>query len=599
MLVRRMYSLYQTGQHVDMLVIVNGDERVGLHSEVAAHHSTFFAASTATLLGRSSGTPGATTVVLTVVLNNVDGVAFRRIVEWMYTGVVHIRDADDALTLLQLACRLGIGDLETRCLDHFDIDELERHCLDYWTSASAVGSLRLMGRVSVFVARALRTMHDAERRGILRRLSAEAVVELLTSDAVCVYLAVELSLAWSEEHGDVDAGALLSRLRIGKLPLACIERLLQDRRFRTAHPVLLQCLDARRETIRRCRPASVFFVGIFPHDFDDDAPRSWTKVIRYDMATNRTTRVPDIPRHVGPTLCVAMDDSVFVFGGGPRDDDVFVYRENEWHVAGAMPSRAHFGAFDPREMSASVAGRYIVFVGATSLAFDTATSGWERLPPMAHPRVRCTSAAVGSRVFVFGGLTRRPLDESPESGVLSPYMHACPSDEVFDMKRRTWKPLKSTPVSRFDCTSVVVDKCIYVIGGSVSTGLYECTHVQTVASYQVLTDRIIGVGDMHSRRSIRTGRFFVSARNERTIYVFSERPHRERGYASFSLMEKFDIVSGTWTVVLDRANGELLSALATIEPLEEVIMAVMHGGLATPSGRSSMGGELRRIRRLP
>ncbi len=144
------------------------------------------------------------------------------------------------------------------------------------------------------------------------------------------------------------------------------ERLLQDRRLRTAHPVLQQCLDARRETIRRCRPASVLFVGVFPHDFDEDAPRSWTKVIRYDMATNRTTRVPDIPRHVGPTLCVAMDDSVFVFGGGPRDDDVFVYRENEWHVAGAMPSRAHFAhlaAFDPREMSASVTGRYIVFCG--------------------------------------------------------------------------------------------------------------------------------------------------------------------------------------------------------------------------------------------
>ena len=549
MLVRHMYGLYLRGEQTDIRVNINDRCNIFLHSVVVAHHSQFFATALQTGIGDG-----------TLRFENVDVDVFRRMIAWMYTAEIDIRDAGDAVALFTLASRLAVVDLEDLCAEYFDETDLESDCLGYWIFGNQMRSDLLQQRVSIYVARKLRFLCDTspsfELTDFMEQLSSqEVVVDLLSMDALCIYLVVELFFLWMGEHADQDAGALIRRLRLDRLPLACIERLLTDQSLKTAFPILSQCITSRR-AIMKDRPAPVLFVGMYPPDFnddDDDAHRSWEKVVRFDLEDKTTTRLPDIPSKIGKARCVAVDDSVFVFGSDEKT--VFMLLNEQWHVAGAIPA----GHDDLHSMSATATGRHVVFVGARTVAFDTSNGSWLQLPTMNIQRIRCMSASIGSRVFVFGGLMKPP-EIGSDSHSASSYTHPCPYDEVFDMSTRRWQNLGSN-IRRFDGTSVVVDKRIYILGGSVSTGPNLCTPVRTVESYFETTNTMSQHADMHNARSWSSGRFCVSAAHNRTVHVFSEKPQYERGNWNFSFTERFDIASGNWVQCSKEQNAEFWSAL--------------------------------------
>lgn len=545
MLVRHMYGLYLRGEQTDIRVNINDRCNIFLHSVVVAHHSEFFATALQTGIGDGA-----------LRFEDVDVDIFRRMIAWMYTAEIDIRDAGDAVALFTLASRLAVVDIEALCAEYFDETDLERDCLGYWLFGNEMRSERLQQRVSTYVARKLRVLCDAppscaELTDFVGRLSSqEAVVDLLSMDALCVYLAIELLFRWMGEHADQDAGALLHRLRLEQLPLACIERLLKDRRLKTAFPILTQCMTSRRALLKD-RPPPVLFVGMYPPDVyedDDDARRAWEKVVRFDLQDATTARLPDIPSKIGKARCVAVDDSVFVFGSDA--ETVFLLRNEQWHVAGAIPG----GYDDLHSMSATANGRYVVFVGAKTLAMDTSDGRWYQLPTMGVPRLRCMSASIGSRVFVFGGL----MQQQPASGS---FTQPCPHDEVFDMSARRWQNLGSN-IRRFDGTSIAVAGRIYILGGSVSTGPNQCTPVRTVESYCEKTNTIGQHPDMHNARSRSVGRFYVSVAHKRTVHVFSEKQQYERGNWNFTFTERFDIATGHWVQCSNEQNAEFWSALA-------------------------------------
>jgi hypothetical protein len=540
-----------------MRVNVNDRDNIFLHSVVVAHHSQFFATSLQTGIGGGAFT-----------LQNVDVDIFRRMIVWMYTAEVEIRDTNDAVAFFKLASQLRVVDLELLCAEYFDETDLERDCIDYWEFGNLMRSDRLQQRVSIYVARKLRLLWDTqpgceELTGFVARLSSqEAVADLLNMDALCVYLVVELILRWMGEHADEDADALMSRLRIERLPLACIERLSNAPRLKKASKRLKQCITSRRAILKE-RPAPVLFVGMYPPDFyeEDDrsaagAHHSWEKVVRFDIENKTTTRLLDIPNKIGKATCVAVDDSVFVFGSDDRT--VFMFLNEQWHVAGTLTS-----GYDLHSMSATAAGRHVVFVGAKTVAFDTSDGQWLQLPTMKVPRIRCTSASIDGRVFVFGGLMQ-PASGSESQSVESfahPFTHPCPADEVFDMSTQTWQNLP-TNIRRFDGTAVAVDKRIYIIGGSISTGPNQCTPVRTVESYFETTNTMSQHDDMYNMRSRSIGRFCVSVAHKRTIHVFSEKQPHSRGNWNFTFTERFDIASGKWAQCSKEQNAEFWSALA-------------------------------------
>jgi hypothetical protein len=559
MLVRHMYELYRNGLQTDMCVRVNGRQNIRLHSFVVAHHSTFFATVTTTSIGDENATEKV------VALNDVDCSVFRRVVVWMYTANVQIHDAHDALALLALACRLGVNDLAVVCVEHLDEADLSRNEVAYWELASRIGSEQLQRRVAIYTARFIRRAESHESCDeshescekldkLLQRLTAEAVAELLNLDNLSVYLAIALAFRWTEQHAGEDAGAIVRRLRIEPLPFACVVRLLEDRRLTSAFPLLKQCIESRRAMLN-VRRSPVRFVGVYDRNFDLDAPREWEKVIQYDPMTRTTTRLPDIPCKIGPCKCAEVDDSFFVFGAR---GDVFGLRNDKWHVVGYIPA-----IYDLQSMAVSVVGPFIVFVGETTVAFDTAMGAWVPLPPMNAPRLRCTATAIGGRMFVFGGVMRRT---PPESGSVSLCKYPCPADEVFVMRSRTWKNL-STNIRRVDCTSVAIDKRIYILGGAVEFGDNRFCHVETAECYNTATKKCGRLADMNQMRMQLTCdrfSFIISASNARTVHVFSR---CGRDFLNAKIMEKFDIVTEKWTQCGKDETDELETALAVKTPL--------------------------------
>lgn len=566
MLVKHMQELYRKGLQTDIRVIVNDRENILLHSVVVGHHSEFFATSSLTPVGVGAD------LVKVVALKDVDVGVFRRIIGWMYTSEIEISDAGDAIALFELATLevasvLRIGDLELLCAEYFEEADLKRDCLGYWEFGNRMRSDRLQQRVSVFVARKLRLLCNTwnscgELTDFMTRLSSqEAVAELLNMDALCVYLVVDLFFLWIGKHADQDAGSLMRRLRLDRLPLACIERLSGEQRLHTAVPLLKQCIASRRVMLKD-RPAPVLFVGMFPpsdDDEDDGEPRSWEKVVRFDLDDKTTTRLLDIPCKLGDAKCVAVYDSVFLFGSD--DNTIFMYLNEQWHPAGYIPS-TWSSTWDLSLMSATATGRHVFFVGEITVTFDTSDGKWYELPSMNVPRIMCTSASIGDRVFVFGG-KRKPQREHGTVSEFVPivpiYNHPCQEDEVFDMNTLKWTNLP-TSIRRFDCTSVAVDCQIYIIGGTTSFGL--CTDgpdetVRTVQSYCVTTNTMIQHADMYKKRSLSIGRFFVSATHKGIVHVFSEKFSRRNAFT-----ERFEIESGRWTQCSKAENDEFYGALS-------------------------------------
>ena len=553
MLVRHVYGLYQSGLQTDTCVRVNGRDSIKLHSFVVAHHSSFFATAQQTSVG--AGNTGKTFVEL----HDVDCCVFMRIVAWMYTAYLPIHDAHDALALLALACRLGVSDLEVECVEHLDETDLSHNAVTYWELANRIGSEQLQRRVAVYTARFLQRSESHDRCDeldhMLHRLTAEAVVELLTIDHLSVYCAIALAFRWTEKHAGEDAGAIVRRLRIEPLPFACVVRFLEDRRITSAFPRLIQCIESRRAMLNS-RRSSVRFVGVYNRNFDLDAHREWDKVVQYVPTTRTTTRLPDIPCKVGPCKCAEVGDVFFVFGSYGA---VFGLCSDKWSVMGSIPAR-----YDLQSMAVSVVDPYIVFVGETTVAFDTTMGAWVPLPPMNAPRLRCTATAVGGRVFVFGGVMRRAQPESGSCSV-SACKYPCPADEVFVVKSRTWKNIP-TNIRRVDCTSVAIDKRIYILGGAVECGDNRFCNVGTAECYHTVTKTLSRLVDMNQPRMQAPGdrfSFIVSTSDVRTVHVFSR---CGRDFLNARLMETFDMVTEKWTQRGKDETDELERALAIHTP---------------------------------
>lgn len=105
----------------------------------------------------------------------------------------------------------------------------------------------------------------------------------------------------------------------------------------------------------------------------------------------------------------------------------------------------------------------LLLVCSTPLAWGTTTSGWEELPPMTGARAEATAAAVGSRIYVIGGVMEDflPVVSGTEGRV-----------DVYDVGTESWQPGPALPLAINHATAVTVGEKIYVLGGYVGSLLF-------------------------------------------------------------------------------------------------------------------------------
>ena len=105
----------------------------------------------------------------------------------------------------------------------------------------------------------------------------------------------------------------------------------------------------------------------------------------------------------------------------------------------------------------------VLVAGPALLVSAKPKAAWEELPPMAGARAEATAAAVGSRIYVIGGVMEDflPVVSGTEGRV-----------DVYDVETETWQPGPPLPLAVNHATAVTAGARIYVLGGYVGSLLF-------------------------------------------------------------------------------------------------------------------------------
>lgn len=217
---------------------------------------------------------------------------------------------------------------------------------------------------------------------------------------------------------------------------------------------------------------------------------------------------------------VAVGNEIWTFGGmtgdrGNRLDTTEVYNTttNTWRYGPPMPEG--LCSFE----GAAIGDKVYLFGGLDedfnpshfAAVLDTTTGKWTKLPPLPHARYSHDVAAVGGKIYVIGGDGEKP---------------SVSAVDVFDPKTNTWSQGAPMPQARASVDLAPVGDVLYVLGGWL--GSAPTAKVQT---YDTSTDtwgRSTPMPEPMSRGGAAAvdGRIFVS-------------------YHEFSAM--YDVRTDTWS----------------------------------------------------
>jgi N-acetylneuraminic acid mutarotase len=153
----------------------------------------------------------------------------------------------------------------------------------------------------------------------------------------------------------------------------------------------------------------------------------------YDTATDTWTRKADLPTGRNALCAVAVGGRLYAIGGM-----AFERPKDGWE------------SVDPTS-----GGREF----ATVEAYDPATDTWTARASMPTARAGVAAGALGGKIYVFGGASRRG-DEDVVSSAL----------EVYDTATNRWAPGPPMPTARCFPATGVIDGWIFVAGGTTASG---------------------------------------------------------------------------------------------------------------------------------
>jgi large repetitive protein len=251
----------------------------------------------------------------------------------------------------------------------------------------------------------------------------------------------------------------------------------------------------------------------------------------------------------------ALDGKLYVVAGktsaGPRSD-VLVYdpQGNSWSGGAPLPGPAV-------ENPAIVAtgGKLYAFGGSTgpfsgavknASVYDPATNAWTSLPEMAVARGGAGVAAVGSKIYVVGGM-------GSDGASLS-------SVEVFDVTTQSWSTTPNLSTRRDNPGVAALDGRVYVFGGRTRNA--DGTTVNGTLSSVEMYDPTTGAWS--ARAPMPTGRRTMMVGNIGGKAQLMGGEASGTGSGVFSANEEYDASTDTWRTLAPMKTPRHGGAAGTI-----------------------------------
>ncbi|KAH7165196.1 hypothetical protein EDB81DRAFT_838026 [Dactylonectria macrodidyma] len=145
----------------------------------------------------------------------------------------------------------------------------------------------------------------------------------------------------------------------------------------------------------------------------------------------------------------------------------FNIRTHEWRSYPQLPEgREHAGGAIMSDKFYVVGGRYLspLNVRGTVYVLSLKSLQWDELAPMPTPRGGISVAAVGERIYTFGG------EGNPDPNAGDVFNQT----EVYDVQANCWQQLKPMDIPRHGTAAVAVGGIIYTPGGGAKDGITSC-----------------------------------------------------------------------------------------------------------------------------
>lgn len=203
-----------------------------------------------------------------------------------------------------------------------------------------------------------------------------------------------------------------------------------------------------------------------------DDEKLWTNEASFfDPKTEKWSEAAAIPKAFGYGATAVIGGDIYILGGADGDGkpnrDVFRFREGKWEKIGTSPADIIYPAYS------AVGSNIYVFGGSSSPTdvtlstndthvYDTAANEWTKAEPIPGVvREIFSAAAIGTKIYVFGGLTQKPGEEI--ANLDDAY--------VFDTTTGKWSAIAKMPVKMRAFWAGSDGESVYLIGGYSDGGL--------------------------------------------------------------------------------------------------------------------------------
>jgi len=225
----------------------------------------------------------------------------------------------------------------------------------------------------------------------------------------------------------------------------------------------------------------IYGIGGFFGGFPDW--RAQSSVYVYDPTADSWIKGVDLPTPRAEHVAAVVDGKIYVIGGRVREtedahhftthidstlNEVFDPQAGRWSTIAEAPTARNSAA------AAVIDGNIYVVGGRQNLkqpdgsmkivnfanleVYDPSTNTWAVRAPMPQGQGGLAAAAVGGKLYVFGG-----EQWTPEKKVFGEAW-------VYDPEADRWRALPAMPTPRHGLTAAAVGSRIFVFGGAIKTG---------------------------------------------------------------------------------------------------------------------------------